>query len=296
MNYDQVCHLLKKMTDCANRIHSPHKIELLVVFFKGSVVTQYKHIIVTQLFGHLHQETFRLLGADLSLPPLLLVSAVSPVYQNFPRQAPFVLAVCNFLISPPGVSFRVLEIDESSWSTVDAVTYFANLTTFNHYDGNTTHPAPLPWNVLHRTSQSYGLSSLTSQSLHHFAQRMLAPLSASPAHQRSQQELFFVFFRNAYAAGPVPPPVDAVTRLGLVCACLYPFDSQVQACVAEAQALAKKGGKWRAVVGGVVGGVCLVFVSVLSCVLVWRRRKVRRAQALIQSSRVSLPSYFSGKT
>eukprot|EP00929_Paragymnodinium_shiwhaense_P068381 TRINITY_DN34379_c0_g1_i1.p1 TRINITY_DN34379_c0_g1~~TRINITY_DN34379_c0_g1_i1.p1 ORF type:complete len:447 (-),score=100.82 TRINITY_DN34379_c0_g1_i1:379-1719(-) len=85
-------------------------------------------VVAAQLFGHVHKDEFRLLpNAPTGAGPILLTSALSPIYRNLP-------------------SFRVVEYDAGSGRLVSWKTYYAELQTGSQ---------PLRWRLGYDALQLY---------------------------------------------------------------------------------------------------------------------------------------------
>jgi hypothetical protein len=105
-----------------------------------NVLLSYPEVVRSQLFGHLHADEFRL-DRSCQLPPLLIASAVTPVYSNAP-------------------TFRVVTYDNSTFNLLDYEQFAL--------------AANGSWVRVYRASELYG--SLNCSNLSAFARS--APLNA----------------------------------------------------------------------------------------------------------------------
>jgi sphingomyelin phosphodiesterase len=157
------------------------------------LLAQYNGTIVGQLFGHTHHDDFQMVGrngVDVG------VQFIAPSLTTFTNQNP---------------SFRIFELDPTTFAFLDYVQYRANL-------GDAIRTGAPQWEVAYTARDEYGLADLSP-----------ASMKALIARFASNATLFDDFSQN-FQAGQ-PKRVDARWKKQAICNMLGTTEAEVKRCL-----------------------------------------------------------------
>ena len=164
-----------------------------------NVTLPYSDIIVGQLFGHTHQDHFKVVQhGGKTLGSVLITPSVT----TFAHQNP---------------SFRIYSMDASTYALLDYDQYFLNITEANELAKEGKTPK---FEFNYSAKSLYGLKDLSADSWLDLANRF-----------KSNSTLFLQYVDNMYARSK-PPSCDANCKKRVICQCEYASLSDALECYA----------------------------------------------------------------